>query len=183
MKLQRLLATATATAGVTTLLIRAYQIACERDVLEARLHELQDRYYQIPIETRRRIAGHNKQPYRIPDTGVRSATLHTIMGEVTLSVAGGDYAGTAIFVYFAEGVGFPQEIADAFVAETKGEFQMDRAPSTRSGGDDDADAIISVGLNPTRYRAGTQSYFKSSSAPRLGEACDVLSRVISNITS
>lgn len=174
--------TAVTAAAALSWLKRHNHVVCERNELrntvakqQEQLTEMQSKYDQVPAEMRRRIARQAELGYQLPSEGVKTVQ-QTLIGEVKLVAPRGYYTGTAIFVYGLDG--FSQEIADAFLAETDGEFRMERAPGNSQGGHDLADAIISAGHDYRAYCAGEQGYFKCSPAPRLDKTADILSRLI-----
>lgn len=157
-----------------------FRILREYHELRAQLATLQRQYRQVPAEIRRRIERQGEEPYQLPDDRA-SRLLSTSVGEITLQAASGYHRGTAIFVFFPSGFKLSKELAACFTKLTDGEFQLDPAPGSSNGGNDNADAIISAGLDHSAYLAGDQGYFKNSSAPRLDMAAAALEFAIEQL--
>lgn len=106
--------------------------------------------------------------YKLP-RGMKR-TVRTPAGDVELRTGEGYYQGTGIFVTFPEGFEYSEELAVAFYTATDGQFHMDVAPPSSSGGEG-GDAIITAGRGPygyEDYEAGRQKgYFKCTDAPKL----------------
>lgn len=168
------------TAAVVAVGAKQYsRVQRERDTLRSQLAELQAQYDQVPAETRRRIERQDEEPYRLPAEGA-STTIQTLIGEVRLVAPRGYYTGSAIFVYLPDASEFPKGFGDTFLKETEGEFCLEPAPGSGSGGDSNAAAIISAGLDYNAYQRGEQGYFKCSPAPQLEVMAGILSRLIAS---
>lgn len=115
----------------------------------------------------------------------RPMVLKTSIGEVTLCPATGYYDDKAIYVFLPEGRRLTKQLANAFSLQTDGRFQLEASPSSSQGGNDEADAIISAGIDYCAFLAhqddlaeGYAGYFKDSPAPTIDEAADALMAVV-----
>ena len=149
------------------------------------LADLRAKWEKVPAETRRRIERADQEPYQIPDDA-EPVTLNTVIGEVRLTPARGYFRGTGIFVYLEkddEGKKprFDQNLAQAFLKATKGEFHFDKMPGSSSGGTDRGYALITAGLDYNAYQREESGYFKCSPAPELSRAAAILARCINDL--
>jgi hypothetical protein len=78
---------------------------------------------------------------RLPN-GPNSREVRSPRGTFAITKVDGGYENGNIFVSFPPGVGFIEDLANAFHDETEGRYIMRRPQPSACGGSDNADAII-----------------------------------------
>jgi hypothetical protein len=163
--------------------------------------------YQL-LDQRYRHLLPQKEQYRLP-SDTESIVVNTSIGDFKLVAAGGYFGGAGIFVYaenlvdpnaFSERVlrgdslvhtqvvsVVPETLTKAFYKATKGQFHLERAPHTASGGDSNAFALITAGRNVDSYHSQVNGntdpkhgngYFKCNDAPTMRMAAHTLRTII-----